>query len=69
MRKMKLDEMQACLWHLRNARLMMTETEFNPIAEGLHDAELVLNESFWEGLQKAKEIQQAMDEHNERSEK
>ena len=69
MRKMKLDEIQACLWHLQNATLMMKDTEFDKLASAIDLVANALNDQLFERLRLAKEVKDAMNELNERSKK
>ena len=65
MKKMKLNDLQACLWHLQNVSLMMNGTEFDELGAGIKNIEESLNDVLFTRLEMAKEVQKAMNEHNE----
>ena len=67
MKKMKLNDLQACLWHLQSVSLIMNGTEFDELGERIKKIEESLNDILFARLAMAKDVQQAMKEHDERS--
>ena len=67
MKKLDLDKLQACLWHLQSVSMIMTGTEFNELSDRLKKIEGILNDLLFERLRMAKDVQEAMKEADERS--
>lgn len=62
MRKLKLDDLQACLWHLQNANILLKGTEFDKLASAIDLVAERVNDQIFERLQVAKDIENALNE-------
>ena len=64
MRKLKIDDLQACLWHLQNANILLKGTEFDKLASAIDLVAERVNDQILERLQVAKDIENALNEMN-----
>ena len=62
MRKLNLDDLQACLWHLQNANILLKGAEFDKLASAIDLVAERVNDQIFERLQVAKDIENALNE-------